>query len=81
MRKMNLEKRNNKRGIMDSSDSDSSDNEEKPMEIEMSANKQIKKKPLPRSYYQSLKKTLRRKLKDGIIPDVSKLDAMLEKYQ
>ena len=52
MRKMNLEKRTKKGGIIDSSDSESSDNDEnKPMEVEMTVSKQIRKKPLPRTYY------------------------------
>ncbi len=34
-------------------------------------------KPLPRSYYQELKKRLRRKLRAGLLPDISKIDQML----
>ena len=48
--------------------------------------KQIKKrKPLPRSYYQALKKTLRRQAKtagaEGLKTDIAKLDAILAEMQ
>ena len=77
LKKMNLDRRI-KKGGKDSSDSDSSENEEAAMDIDMTATKQIqKKKPLPRSYYQALKKSIRRKIKDGNLPDIAKLDAML----
>ena len=76
LNKMNLDRRI-KKGGKDSSDSESSA-DDNAMEVDMTATRQIqKKKPLSRSYYQSLKKTLRRKIKDGIMPDMAQLDAML----
>mmetsp|Transcript_34991 Transcript_34991/g.53712 ORF Transcript_34991/g.53712 Transcript_34991/m.53712 type:complete len:110 (-) Transcript_34991:87-416(-) len=33
-----------------------------------------KAKPLPRTYYQELKKRLRRKLRAGLLPDMAKID-------
>ena len=68
---------------VDSSDDSSDDNEQDERMAEdapmQGVTKSITKGPkhLPRSYYQGLKKTLRRKLKCGILPDVQKLDQML----
>ena len=44
------------------------------------ASKGIKKrkKPLGRAWHQALKKTLRRKIKTGALPDMSKLDDELQ---
>ena len=40
-----------------------------------------KSKPRSRSYYKALKKSLRRKIKDGQVPDVSKLDEEIERMK
>ena len=85
MRKMDLSgaskpKKERKGGMVsDSSDSDNSEGEQN-MEVDMKITKSIKKKkPMSRSYYQALKKNLRRSIKDGRMPDMSKLDQELAK--
>ena len=81
MKKMDLsgtakKKETRKGGAASDSDSDDSENQEQQMEVDMAVTKSItKKKPLSRAYHQSLKKTLRRKIKDGQLPDMAKLDA------
>jgi hypothetical protein len=40
-----------------------------------------KKKPLPRTYYQAMKKTLRRQAKNGFTPNIAQLDAMLAEME
>ena len=88
MKKMDLtgaskQKKEKKGGnVADSSESDESnaDNEEQQMEDVVKFTKIIKKvKPPSRSHYKDLKKNLRRKIKDGRLPDVAKLDEMLAK--
>ena len=82
MKKMNLEgggikqKLKNQGGDSESSDEESDDGQ---MEgVTVMATKQIKKKKvLSKSYYQELKKNLRRMVKDGRAPDIAKLDKML----
>ena len=78
---MNIdEQKKTKKGIEDYSDSDAE--EEQDMDIDQLAPKPIgkptksifKKKPLNRQYYNSLKKTLRRKAKCGGMPAISDLD-------
>ena len=83
MKKVSLNKSHGKK-MEELGSSDSSDEEQQweDMEVDqkmnVAATKTItKKKPLPRSYYEALKKSLRRRIKDGNLPDISKLDAML----
>jgi hypothetical protein len=76
MKKMNIDK---VKKTEDSSDYE--DVSEAPSEMEVDAvpvTKTIaKKKPLPRSYYQALKKTLRRHTKCGTLPNIAQIDNLL----
>ena len=75
MKNMDLSGTNKKRAA-DSSDSDS--NEEAKMEVDTAMTKGIKKtKVRNRQYYVDLKKNLRRRMKDGRVPDISELDKLL----
>ena len=80
LKKMNLDKQK--------VESDSSDYEdiEEPVDMDVDATvgatKSIKKKkPLPRSYYQAMKKNLRRQAKSGILPNIAQLDELLAKME
>ena len=78
MKKMTLAKKSKR--VADSSSSDEEDSQHGDMEVDTqpAVTKLIhKKKPLPRSYYQALKKNLRRKVKSGMMPDIAKLDKLL----
>ena len=81
MKKMTLATTTGKKANDDSSASETEQEQEQDMEITQtaqSATKQIfKKKPMSRSYYQALKKSLRRRIKDGNMPDISALDKKL----
>ena len=72
---------------MNEGSSDSSDWEDVPesnadadMEITTGMTKTIgkKKKPLPRSYYEALKKNIRRRVKEGSLPNIEQLDKILK---
>ena len=70
-----------------SSDSDSDSESDDNMEVDeennlMQGTRLIQKsKPRSRSYYRALKKSLRRKIKDGQLPDVAKLDEEIERLK
>ena len=85
MKKMNLDQSGIKAKLakQDSDSSESEEEEEQMDGVEMNVTKVIqkKKKPLSKSYYRALKKSLRRKIKDGQLPDIGKLDKMLSKVQ
>ena len=65
-------------GSSDDSGSESDDQQMEGVQVPVTKTIQKRKKPLSRSYYQALKKNLRRQIKDGIMPDIGKLDKMLE---
>ena len=81
---MTIDQKTSKKGMADYSDSE--DEEKNDMEIDqlapvpiMKSTKSIfKKKPLNRQYYNSLKKTLRRKAKCGGMPAISDLDQQIQ---
>ena len=83
MKKMQLGSGKN----MNEGSSDSSDWEDQPddkadteMDIGGGVTKTIakKKKPLSRSYYEALKKNIRRRVKDGSLPNLEQLDKILK---
>ena len=78
-----------KRTLQDSSDESDSDSEQA-MQVDDSAaanvdmevrDHAIKKKKTSRAYFVNLKKTLRRKIKSGIILDESKIDDKIAKLK
>ena len=91
LKKMSIGQESSKKkkiNMQDSSD-ESSDDEVNVQDVGMQIDQiggpsktiQKKKKVLSRSYYQSLKKDLRRKIKDGNVPNIDKLDKLLAQMQ
>ena len=77
MEKMNFE---GKGKAEDSSDwEDASDNDKMDVDATPQMTKAItkRKKPLPRTYYEAMKKSLRRQAKCGTLPSLDRLKEML----